>query len=110
MSWTFCIQALSFVAFPLEPWRCTSIWDPRTTCCSRSLAYAATHWVLEADYWRAAMLGGGIRPGVLPGWIRKLRRIELDLPVVDGERLITIFRAALAAELIVPRMHGDPVS
>ena len=108
MSWTFCIQAFSFMAFRLELWRSTSVLDPRTTCFSRSLVYAATHWLLAADFWRAAMPAGAIHPGVFPGWVRMLRRIELEPSVPDGETWIPIYGAALVAEMIVRRMHGDP--
>jgi hypothetical protein len=86
------------VTFRLGLWRCTSIWVLRATCFSPSLVYAATHWVLAANYARAAIVIAAILLGVLLDGVRMLRRIWPELPVLEGETPIPTAAAAPAAE------------
>ncbi len=93
------------MSFRLGRWRYISIWDLRNiTCFSQSLVYAATHWVLAANYSRAAI----IIHGILLGALRMLQRIYLELSVLDGGTRILIRGATPGAEMIVRQMHSDP--
>jgi hypothetical protein len=60
------------------------------------------------DYWRAAIVAGGIRPGVLLGWSGTVRRIQMELPVLDGQTRIPSLGAALVGEMIVSPPHSGP--
>ncbi|HZY60279.1 MAG TPA: nucleoside-diphosphate sugar epimerase/dehydratase, partial [Candidatus Binataceae bacterium] len=111
--WICGIQALSFVPFRLYEglWRYTSLWDLRNivfaVCFSQPLVYLATRVVFAADYSRAALIMDSILLVVLLGGVRMLRRIYLELAVLEGEKRILIVGAGAAAEMIVRQMHND---
>jgi FlaA1/EpsC-like NDP-sugar epimerase/lipopolysaccharide/colanic/teichoic acid biosynthesis glycosyltransferase len=114
MPWIFLIQALSFVPFRLYEglWRYTSIWDLRNitfaVCVSQSIVYAVTRWLFATNYSRAAIITDGILLLILLSGVRMLRRIYLELAVLEGEIRTLIFGAGPAAEMIVRQMQNDP--
>src|SRR5260370_13338766 len=112
--WICGIQVLSFIPFRLYEglWRYTSIWDLRNIILpvsfGQALVYAATRLVFATPYSRAAIITDGILLVLMLGGVRMLRRLYLELAVLEGEARILIFGAGPAAEMIVRHMQNDP--
>jgi lipopolysaccharide/colanic/teichoic acid biosynthesis glycosyltransferase len=112
--WLCAIQALVFIPFRLYEglWRYTSIPDLRNiilaVCCSQPIVYIMTRCAAGSKYSRAALITDGILLVLLLGGVRMLRRVYLELAVLEGEKRILIFGAGPAAETIVRQMHNDP--
>jgi FlaA1/EpsC-like NDP-sugar epimerase len=113
--WICVVQALSFIPFRLYEglWRYTSIWDLvniiGAVCVSQTAVYVLTRYIFATKYSRGALITDGVLLVLLLGGVRMLRRIYLELALLEGEKRILIFGAGPAAEMIVRQMHNDPV-
>ena len=107
------IQSLAFIPFHLYEglWRYTSLWDLRNivlaVCFSQTVVYLTVRRILAEDYSRGALITDGILLILLLGGVRMLRRVYIELAVLEGEKRILIFGAGAAAEMVVREMHND---
>jgi FlaA1/EpsC-like NDP-sugar epimerase len=112
--WICAVQALAFIPFRLYEglWRYTSIWDLANITVavgvSQVMVYILARWIFATKYSRGALITDGVLLVLLLGGVRMLRRIYLELAVLEGEKRILIFGAGPAAEMIVRQMHNDP--
>jgi FlaA1/EpsC-like NDP-sugar epimerase len=107
------IQTFAFIPFHLYEglWRYTSLWDLRNivlaVCFSQTAVYLVVCRILAEDYSRGALITDGILLVLLLGGVRKLRRVYIELAVLEGEKRILIFGAGAVAEMVVREMHND---
>ena len=112
--WICAVQALSFIPFRLYEglWRYTSITDLANIICavcfSEVMVYLVTRGLFATKFSRGALITDGVLLVLLLGGVRMLRRIYLELALLEGEKRILIFGAGPAAEMVVRQMRNDP--